>query len=195
MDTATEARKADDPRRRRLLEAAMTVFMRHGFRKASMDEVARAADVSRQGLYLHFETKEALFRETVRAFLDTGLALASARLADEPRLEAKLVGAFDEWIGRYVGMVSAGASDLVEASKALVGPLVAEKETAFVDAVARTLRASGILRAYKGLTARQLADTLHAAARGLKHGCASRGEFVEQFTVAARIVCAPMEKA
>ena len=48
----------DDPRRSRVLEAALGVFLRYGFRKTSMDEVARAADLSRQGLYLQFATKE-----------------------------------------------------------------------------------------------------------------------------------------
>ena len=41
-----------DSRREALLEAAVGVFARYGFRKTSMDEVARAAGVSRQGLYL-----------------------------------------------------------------------------------------------------------------------------------------------
>jgi AcrR family transcriptional regulator len=39
--------EAGDERRRRLEEAALGVFLRWGFRKASMDEVAQAAGVSR----------------------------------------------------------------------------------------------------------------------------------------------------
>ena len=31
---------------------------RYGFKKTSMDDVAQAAGVSRQGLYLYFDTKE-----------------------------------------------------------------------------------------------------------------------------------------
>ena len=45
-----------------ILEAAMDVFYRYGFKKASMDDVARAAGLSRQGLYLKFRSKEELFR-------------------------------------------------------------------------------------------------------------------------------------
>ena len=43
-----------DTRQEAVLEAAVGVFARYGFRKTSMDEVARAAGVSRQGLYLQF---------------------------------------------------------------------------------------------------------------------------------------------
>jgi len=186
---------ADDPRRRKLLEAALAVFTRYGFRKTSMDEVARAAQLSRQGLYLSFATKEELFRAAVRYFLATALGAASEKLGQASLpLEERLVGGFDEWIGRYVGMVGAGASDLAQASHDLVGAAVAEHEELFTEAVARALRGSGLMAAYRraGLTARQLADTLHATARGLKHGCATREAFVAAFTVAVRALCAPL---
>lgn len=184
----------DDPRRRGLLEAAIGVFARFGFRKTSMDEVARAAGVSRQGLYLHFAAKEDLFRAAVRLYLATALENATAALADSKRpLEERLAAAFDAWIGRYVGMVAAGASDLVEASHALLGTLLEEHEERFAEAVARALRGGGVAAAYRpaGLTARQLADTLVAAARGFKHGEPSR--FQAGVAVAVRALCAPLK--
>src|SRR3954454_8774059 len=91
----------DSARRRQLLEAALSVFLKFGFRKTSMEEVARAAHVSRQGLYLHFPTKEALFRAVIQHAVEAGLALARARIGDDDRtIEERLIGAFDEWTGR-----------------------------------------------------------------------------------------------
>jgi len=191
---AAPAPAADD-RRRRLLDAALATFVRYGFRKTSMEEVARAAHVSRQGLYLHFATKEDLFRAAVQYALDTGLEGASVRLRNAAlSVEEKLLGAFDEWVGRYVGMMGADVTDLEEASALLVGPLIAQHEELFVEMVTKVIRASGLSAAYKpaGLTARQLADTLHATARGLKHGCAVRAEFGERFAVAVRALCLPL---
>jgi TetR/AcrR family transcriptional regulator, regulator of autoinduction and epiphytic fitness len=185
----------DDPRRRRLLDAALGVFARFGFRKTSMDEVARAAGLSRQGLYLHFSTKEELFRATVEHALATSLAEATASLDDASLgLEGRLVGGFDQWGGRYVGMFSGTGADLVEATDALVGPLVVEREEQFVEAVARTIRASGLMAAYKpaGLSARQLADTLNMTARGLKYQVTTRAAFVDGITIAVRAMCAPL---
>ena len=187
-------RPSDDPRRRRLLDAAVGVFMRFGFRKTSMDEVARAASISRQGLYLSFSTKEELFREAVLHVISNGFEAASARLDDERApLEARLVGAFDEWTGRYVGAVGGDATDLHEVSKSLVGPLVAEHEARFTAAVAKLIRSSGLAAAYKsaGLGARDLAETLHATARGLKGTSTSRADFVKSMTLAVRALCLP----
>lgn len=187
---------SEDPRRRRLMEAALTVFLRFGFRKTSMDEVARAAGVSRQGLYLHFPTKEVLFRASVQHLLDGALAEATARLADgELPLEKRLVGAFDAWTGRFVGAFGGNAADLTAAASELVGPMLAEREGLFVEAVAKALRLSSLVAAYKpaGLNARQLADTLYATARGLKY-CATREAFVEGMTVAVRAMCLPLRE-
>lgn len=185
----------DSSRRRQLLDAALDVFLKFGFRKTSMDEVARAAQVSRQGLYLHFSNKEALFRAVVEHALAAALAAAEARLADTTSsTRERLVGAFDEWMGRYVGVIGGGVSDLGEASHALVLPLLEREQERFLGQLARTMRSSGLLAAYKpaGLTARQLAETLHATAHGLKYECKTRQQFVDGIGRAVRALCLPL---
>ena len=197
-EASSPDRPADDLRRRRLMDAALTVFLRFGFRKTSMDEVARAANVSRQGLYLHFATKEELFRASVAYFLDTALAAAAGALADAERpLEERLVATFDTWVGRFVGTLGPNAADLVAAANELVGPMVTRREGQFVEAVEEALRASGLVAAYApaGVTGRQLAETLYASARGLKYGAATREAFIEGMSVAARVVCLPLRQA
>ena len=186
----------DDPRRSRVLEAALGVFLRYGFRKTSMDEVARAADLSRQGLYLQFATKEELFRATVEYALAGALASAAARLRDpDLTIQDKLIGGFDEWHGRYVGMMQGhDVAELIELKDTVLGPLLTEYEQEFAEAVTRAIRGSGLPAAYKpaGLTARQLADTLRATSLGLKHTAASRAAFVDALTVAVRAMCLPL---
>ena len=185
----------DDVRRRRILEAAIATFLRYGYRKTSMEQVARAADISRQGLYLHFPTKEDLFRAGVAFVFAGALAGATTELRDaDASIEDKLVGAFDEWIGRFVGMIGGDVSDLEAASKHLVGPLIAEGEAAFLEALTKVVRTAGLVGAYRsaGLTAKQLAETLNATARGLKHSCATRAEFTERFSIAVRAMCTPL---
>ncbi|HEY0713870.1 MAG TPA: TetR/AcrR family transcriptional regulator [Polyangia bacterium] len=193
-----EITAASDARRRAILDAAVNVFVRYGFRKTSMEEVARAAQVSRQGLYLHFATKEDLFREGVQHTLSQSLAAATAALRD-PKLdlEARLLGAFDAMIGRYVGMSGASATDLAETASALLGPILQEHEERFAEAVARTLSAGKLAAAYKsaGLTARELADVFAAVARGLKHSCGSQPAFREAMGNAVRALCLPLKGA
>lgn len=182
-----------DARQRRLLDAAAGVFMRFGFRKASMEDIARAAGVSRQGLYLHFATKEDLFRAAVQHLLDDALGEALARVAEKDQpLEDRLVGAFDSWLGQFAGAVTGDAADLEAAAHELVAPLIAERKEAFIAATTAALESSGLSAAYEasGLTSRQLAETLYATGRGLKHR-ANRAEFVEGMTVAVRALCLP----
>ncbi|MDI1443522.1 TetR/AcrR family transcriptional regulator [Polyangium sp. 6x1] len=197
-ETSSGERYVEDARRRKLMDAALTVFTRFGFRKASMDEVARAAGISRQGLYLHFATKDELFRASVEHLLVTALASATAALADAGLpLEKRLVVAFDAWVGRFVGALGPDAADLEAAAKELVGPRVGEQEGRFVEAVAKALRASGLGAVYKpaGVSGQKLAETLYATARGLKHSAATREAFLESMSVAARVMCLPLREA
>ncbi len=51
--------------RRRLLQAGTALFARRGLHRVTSHDVARAAGVAAGTFYLHFEDKEALFREVV----------------------------------------------------------------------------------------------------------------------------------
>jgi TetR/AcrR family transcriptional repressor of mexJK operon len=57
-------------KRRAILEAAATVFLRNGYLGTSMDEIAALAGVSKQTVYKHFADKERLFSEIVTATVD-----------------------------------------------------------------------------------------------------------------------------
>ena len=49
--------------RARILGAAFTLFGRYGFKRASMEDIASEAGLSRTALYLQFRNKEEIFRE------------------------------------------------------------------------------------------------------------------------------------
>jgi TetR/AcrR family transcriptional repressor of mexJK operon len=48
-----------------ILDAATTLFLRHGYAGTSMDEIAALAGVSKQTVYTHFADKERLFSDLV----------------------------------------------------------------------------------------------------------------------------------
>ncbi len=52
-------------KRRAILDAATTLFLREGYLATSMDEIAAAASVSKQTVYKQFADKQSLFREIV----------------------------------------------------------------------------------------------------------------------------------
>src|SRR5512139_1963053 len=67
--------------RDRILEAAMSVFRRHGFRRSSIEAAAEAAGLTRQALYHHFKSREALFRAVIERLHD-GVLERGAAAAD-----------------------------------------------------------------------------------------------------------------
>jgi TetR/AcrR family transcriptional repressor of mexJK operon len=86
-----------DPRvvrsRAAVLEAATTLFLRHGYDATRMDDVAETAGVSKRTVYNNFTDKEALFREVAMAATGTAeefAADAAAELADPDELPAAL---------------------------------------------------------------------------------------------------------
>ena len=184
-----------DARREGLLEAAVGVFARYGFRKTSMDEVARAAGLSRQGLYLHFADKEELFRKAVAYKLSRQLSAAVTALLDETiSLEKRLMEACDAWCGRYVGATGSDAADLMCASTTLAGATLADYEERFEAALAHAIATSALAPfcAGAGLPTPGVARAVLATARGLKHYSQTRQEFVQGMTVAARLFCSPL---
>jgi AcrR family transcriptional regulator len=185
-----------DARQLAVLDAAVAVFARFGYRKASMDEVARAAGVSRQGLYLQFANKEELFRKTLEHSLDNQLNAAVAALARQDGLEARLIAACDAWSGRFVGSLGSDAADLMCASTSLAGTTLTHYEAEFELALTRAIADSPLngFCTTAGLCPADLARTLHATARGLKQSSASREEFVKGMTVAARMFCTPLKQ-
>jgi TetR/AcrR family transcriptional regulator, mexJK operon transcriptional repressor len=52
-------------KRRAILDAATTLFLREGYLATSMDQIAAAASVSKQTVYKQFADKQSLFREIV----------------------------------------------------------------------------------------------------------------------------------
>jgi AcrR family transcriptional regulator len=187
--------EATDPKHEALLEASVAVFARYGFRKTSMDEVARAAGVSRQGLYLLFADKEELFRRAVTYQLNKQLGAAVLALANPSApLEARLISAGDEWGGRFVGLMGGDAADLMCASTSMAGETLMHFQARFESALTQAIACSPLADscALLGVTPSEVARTLHATIRGLKHSCKTRLEFVQGMTAAARMFCAPL---
>lgn len=62
-----EDSREDSAKRRQILEGARRAFLANGFDAASMNEIAKAAGVSKGTLYVYFKSKEELFEAIVEA--------------------------------------------------------------------------------------------------------------------------------
>ena len=71
--------------RDRILDSAAKVFAQYGYRLASMELVAQECGLTRQALYHHFASKEALFRAVVEAVHEGALQAERAAAARSER--------------------------------------------------------------------------------------------------------------
>ena len=68
MDTRTLIKKKHETKRR-ILDAAATVFSNVGFAGARVDEIAKQARVNKATIYYHIGDKKALYREMLHDIL------------------------------------------------------------------------------------------------------------------------------
>jgi AcrR family transcriptional regulator len=73
-----------------VLEGAREVFMRDGFEGASVDEIARAANVSKATLYSYFPDKRLLFSEVARIECNRQAEAALGSIPEDTPLETVL---------------------------------------------------------------------------------------------------------
>ncbi|KAA3605549.1 MAG: TetR/AcrR family transcriptional regulator [Planctomycetota bacterium] len=170
------AASPESARKEELLEVASALFLRFGYRKTSMDDVARGAGLSRQGLYLHFRSKEALFVEALEFLMSRTNSGIQAALEDPAgSLEDRLLGAFDAYKGAFVtyGMNAVAMDELLEASQRLVGDRVTDFQASFIQRLAEEMRP--VER--KGISAESMAEVLYAVSAGLKFRVDDRNEY------------------
>jgi AcrR family transcriptional regulator len=67
-----------------LAEVAERLFLRHGFAETTMQMIALEAEASKETLYRHFASKEALFAELINARAAAVAGPQSALARDEP---------------------------------------------------------------------------------------------------------------
>lgn len=158
-----------------ILDAALPVFVRFGFRKTSMADIARAAGISRASLYLSFSRKEELFRAgSIRAHTRT-LKKVAAALQDKgsafDRMEKAIAAFQSELIGPFGS--SADAEELFAANMALAADITLDARARLVEMLAQSLTTAAENKEInlKPLQAppAQLANIIVAAMDGIKH--------------------------
>src|SRR5579871_6612505 len=155
--------------RERIIDSAAKVFGQHGYRLASMELAAQEAGLTRQALYHHFASKEALFRAVVEAMFESACeaeqeAGASAEKAGKGLadvLGAQLNARFRHLFDRIKG--AAQAEELLAEHKRQTEDLhqkfVGRKLSLILGAIERA-EAAGKIALRDGLTPLELARSL-----------------------------------
>lgn len=163
-----------DKRQEAILGAARDAFIKHGFRRCTMEDIARGAGMSRAALYLSYRNKEDICRGLVARAYGEGIVALEAALATEDRpVEALSAGFRAKTSGAVEALAdSPHAPELFERATAICGEMIAEGEARMVEIFANwLLRAAAAGRvdlAPMGGDAGEVARTITAALKGVK---------------------------
>lgn len=165
----------------KILDAAIRTFLRYGARKTSMNDIAKAAGVSRQTLYDLFGGKEELIRASTRSITDQKLATVRAQLRDGMSLADKLDVYFEETIVESFELLKAAgdAEDLIAGYHEVGKEAIAEsheRHTALVEEILVTCAEQLLTH---GLTPRKQAQFIVTVTMGLKAGVETRADLDE----------------
>ncbi|WP_095089445.1 TetR/AcrR family transcriptional regulator [Mesorhizobium sophorae] len=164
---------AADPKRVRILDGAMKVFLAYGFSRTTMDDIARAADMSRPALYLLFKNKTDIFRAIAMMVLSRSVESAKMALAGDGAFTERMTQAIDE---AFISMMSAvvaspHGAELLD-MKSSLGDLVGCWRGGLVEHIAAAIDGeaarNGADLTAKGLSAQLLADMLLDGLEGMK---------------------------
>ena len=160
-----------DPRQQAILQAAWSAFATYGFRKTSMDDIARGAGMSRPALYLHYRNKEDIFRSLVAHFYDVVAAdLQSALGRDRPAADL-IADAFAAQAGELTQAMlgSPHGLELLDAGSQTAADIVRAGEARLTAIYADWLaRAAAAGRVRLTGPAEAVAATITAALKGIK---------------------------
>jgi AcrR family transcriptional regulator len=94
-------------RREQIVDAAIGVFLRYGYARATMGDIAQAAGLTRPTLYVTFPDKELIFTAVVDKMIGDKLTEIREGLPHLKTLEKKLRFACDAWAADGYELVQA----------------------------------------------------------------------------------------
>lgn len=168
------ARGDAEARRAEILDAALRMFGQYGFRRTSVDDIAREAGIAKGTVYLSFASKEEVFQALAQRLSQQMLTGAEAASRRPGTTADKLAAMHAAWFGTYAETIrrSPHAAELLDAKHRLSADLVADGARRYHrlvrDVLAAAVATGELHLETAGLTADTAAELLIAAARGLE---------------------------
>jgi AcrR family transcriptional regulator len=189
-----------DSRRAAILDAALQVFGQYGYRRTSMDDIAREAGIGKGTIYLSFAGKDEVFQALSHMLSERMLAGAEAARHRPGTTADKLAAMSAAWFGTYVETIwrSPHAAELMDAKQRLSADLVSRAMSRFKQLVRDVLAEAADegdldLRA-AGLTPDTAAELLIASARGLESSADAPADYAHLLDALVRVLVAGLRE-
>lgn len=175
-----------DPKRARILAGALKVFLAYGYQRVTMDDIARAGEISRPALYLLFRNKAEIYRAIATMLFDASAAAARAALATGGSFAERVMASIDCSLIALMATISESShgAELLDMKNSLAGDLAAvwrdKLAVAFAQAIATEADRNEVDLAARGLTAHSLSELLLDGLEGMKSRVAGPGDLRAQ---------------
>lgn len=179
----------------KVVAAATQVFLRYGFKRVTMGDIAQAARISRPALYLVFPSKEEVFTAVMGRLFTASLDEIRQGVGRFAKPEEKLTFAFEVWCVRPFQMILASpdARDLLESSYEFATEVTTKATADFEALVAEVLRALVRGKAPKEFSPAQIAHILATAALGFKESAKTEVQLRELIAGLVTIVLSSLK--
>jgi AcrR family transcriptional regulator len=183
-------------RRAVILDAAQRVFGQYGYRRTSMDDIAREAGIAKGTIYLSFASKEDVFQALSQRLAQRMLAGAEAASRRPGTTADKLAAMSAAWFGTYADTVrsSPHAAELLNAKHQLSSDLISDAASRYKrlvrDVLTEAAAAGELDLEPVGLTPDTAAELLIASARGLESSAPSPAAYRRYLKALVRVMVA-----
>jgi AcrR family transcriptional regulator len=162
--------------------AGLQLFTQYGYRKTSVDDIARAAQVAKRTVYLHFENKAAVFLAILEYLGDQVRQRCVAAESAGGTAVDRLTGLLDAYFGMgfELSRKSEHMPELEETFSKLARARIGDMNTEYEGRLARFLRSLQQTHEVggppQGLTVEQIVHIVVRAAEGAKHDAKMQGD-------------------
>jgi AcrR family transcriptional regulator len=128
-------------RERAIVTAGFERFSRYGYRRTSLEDIAREAGISRPAVYLHFPNKEAIFRAAARAVHEDALVAAAAAAEGTGPIAARIEGILEAKLGAFHAIAhgSTHAGEILDENSRLCGDVSEDARRRFLRILRRVI--------------------------------------------------------
>lgn len=155
-----------------ILDAAQTQFLRYGYRRVTMADIAAAAGMSRPALYLLFSNKEAIFSGVFARYAGAQLADIKKGVDDFQTVSERLTFAVEIWTIQSYELIhgTPEGQELAECSFGFAADIVLDSYERF-EAIVEAILAPHVSKRARGAeNAATLAQMFALSLRGIKSG-------------------------
>ena len=173
-----------DDKSKRVIIAAADVFLRYGYARTTMGDIAKATGISRPALYILFPGKEQIFEAATMFLAKQRLEEIRSAVSSCQGLEAKLITAFEMLLVRVFELQQSApdARDMDD----LAFPVVRDIYAMFVDFFAEVIDGGGPSPL---APSSQVARGLLFGLRGLREVAQSADDYSDMIGLHISLVC------